>query len=174
MTVIDLFRDFSFTASVNGYPMAARTLYYTMLYVWNERRRPGTVQLTALELRALAGLSNSTFQSAFSYLSDRGWVRRRQSRNRNTFVYELTDRGLENVCSGATIGGSNASATRETERKNSPPQEANSSTTREEQHRGRTVKPVGAIPSNSGLEGIRAATSPTARIHRDPLPDDIF
>lgn len=175
MTIIDLFRDFSFTASMDGYPTAARTLYYTMLYVWNERRRPTTVQLTALELRALAGLSNSTFQSAFSYLSDRGWVKRRQSRNRNVFVYELTARGLENVGSGATVGGLNdAHATRETERKNPPPKADSSPHIEVTEHDTRTSSGDRKIPSISELGGIRAATSTATRVHNDPLPEDIF
>lgn len=172
MTIIDLFREFSSTASMNGYPTAARTLYYTMLYVWNERRRPATVQLTALELRALAGLSNSTFQSAFSYLSDRGWVKRRQSRNRNVFVYELTARGLENVGSGATVGGLNdAHATRETERKNPPP--ADSSHDHEvTAHEPTDTDRLGAISPISDLDGILAATRRATGLREDPFPFD--
>lgn len=171
MTIIDLFRDFSFTASMNGYPTPARSLYYTLLYVWNERRRPDTVQLTAKELHALAGLPEATFRRAFEYLANRGWVKRFQSRNRVLFTYSLRENGV----SVAEIGGSNAPATRENQRKNSPTQAANSSTTTEETARGqRTDSTVGAIPSNRQLEGIRAATSPTARVHQDPLPDDIF
>ena len=171
MTLIDLFRDFSFTASMNGYPTAARTLYYTMLYVWNERRRPATVQLTAKELYALAGLTDSTARKSFAYLSDRGWVKRRQSRNSSIFAYSV----LENGGNGATIGGSNAHATRETEmEKNSLPK-ANSFPTKEvKAHDTRPDCPSGANPSISDLDGIPRATSTARRIHHDPLPEDIF
>lgn len=171
MTVIDLFRDFSFTASMGGYPTTARTLYYTMLYIWNERRRPATVQLTTKTLHALTGLNDSTFRSAFAYLSDRGWVKRHQSRKLGVFAYSM----LENNGDGATIGGSNAHATRETEKEKNSPPKANSFPDREvKAHDTGNTSTGGAIPSISDLGGIQGTTSAAKRIHHDPLPEDIF
>lgn len=89
MTIIDLFREFSSVAVFDSYPSSSRVLYYTMLWCWNERRRPEVVTMRRNELYTLAGLPESTFRDAFAYLADRGWVKRVKSRSRVEFAFIL-------------------------------------------------------------------------------------
>lgn len=93
MTLIDLFRDFNKEATTKSYPSSARNLFHTLMWIWNERRRPTEVSLPRQAIIALTGLPDSTFRDAFSFLSSRGWVKRLNSRNRATYTFRMcTDR----------------------------------------------------------------------------------
>lgn len=91
MTLIDLFREFNKEATAKSYPQSARSLFHTLLWIWNERKRPSEISLQRQALIALTGQADSTFRDSFSYLSSRGWVKRLNSRNRVTFTYKLRD-----------------------------------------------------------------------------------
>lgn len=91
MTLIDLFREFSLKSSRENYSPSSRILYYTLLWCWNEQRRPEVAILTIQELITLTGLSRTTFKRAFNYLSDRGWVKRVKSRNSHLMAWIMRD-----------------------------------------------------------------------------------
>lgn len=91
LTLIDLFREFSSTSSREKYSPSSRILYYTLLWCWNEQRRPEFAAMTMQELCTLTGLPRTTIQSAFGYLADRGWVKRAKSRNRQVFGWLMRD-----------------------------------------------------------------------------------
>lgn len=77
-------------STLEGYPLTSRSLYYVLLYKWNEQRRPEIAYSTTTELQTLAGLeSGSTYRWAFAYLSDRGWVKRIRLRNKLTVAFKL-------------------------------------------------------------------------------------
>lgn len=93
MTLLDLFREFSAVATSEKYSGSSRILYYTLLYIWNERRRPAEVSVAQSQLCALTGLPPATFAAAVQYLTSRHWIKRFKSRNRTTFVYQLNEFG---------------------------------------------------------------------------------
>lgn len=92
MTLIDLFREFSHVATVENYPKSARLLYYTMLWYWNEQKRPDIARLPHAQLYTLAGLPEATYRIAFKYLADEGWIKRVKSRNRAISAWIMRDR----------------------------------------------------------------------------------
>lgn len=92
MTLIDLFREFSQISTTEGYPQSSRILFYTVLYLWNERRRPDVIELSTEKLYTLAGLPESTFREALKYLTDRHWVKRVKSRKRGITALLMRDR----------------------------------------------------------------------------------
>lgn len=91
MSIIDLFREFSAVATSDNYSGSSRILYYTLLYIWNERRRPSEVSVAQKQLCALTGLPPATFADAVQYLTSRHWIKRLKSRNRTIFVYKLNE-----------------------------------------------------------------------------------
>lgn len=95
MTLIDLFREFSAVATLENYSGSSRILYYTLLYVWNERRRPSEVAVPYKQLCALTGLNDATFSKAIQYLSSRHWIKKFKSRNRSILIYQMIYQGNE-------------------------------------------------------------------------------
>ncbi len=93
MTLIDLFREFSSVSTRELYSTSSRVLYYTLLYLWNEQRRPEIASLTSKQLYTLAGLPETTFRDAFKYLADRGWVKRLKSRRRGITAWQMRFNG---------------------------------------------------------------------------------
>lgn len=91
MTLIDLFREFNKEAVTKSYPPSARSLFHTLLWIWNDNRRPAEISLPRNSLLALTGLPDSTFRDAFAYLSSRGWIKRLNSRNRKTYTYSMRE-----------------------------------------------------------------------------------
>lgn len=92
MTLIDLFREFSSVSTRESYSSSSRILYYTLLWCWNEQRRPEVTTLTTKQLYTLTGLPETTFREAFQYLADRGWIKRVKSRKRGLTAYLMRDR----------------------------------------------------------------------------------
>jgi len=93
MTLIDLFRTFSSEATSMGYSASSRILYYTMLWCWNEQRRPERTAVSSKQLMMLTGLPETTFRDAFKYLADRGWVKRLKSRRRGITAWQMRFNG---------------------------------------------------------------------------------
>ena len=96
MTTLDLFRTFSSEATSKGYSSSSRILYYTLLWCWNEQRRPSIAAVSSKQLMMLTGLPEATFREAFSYLADRGWVKRVKLRRRGITAWELRN-GCDNA-----------------------------------------------------------------------------
>lgn len=69
MTLIDLFRRFSAASDQFSLSASVRSLYFAMLYEWNERRRTEAVRVSAAELARKAGLPESTYRYALSILA---------------------------------------------------------------------------------------------------------
>lgn len=92
MTLIDLFREFSLVSTRENYSPSSRILYYTMLWCWNEQRRPEVTAMSTKQLYTLTGLPETTFREAFTYLADRGWVKRVKSRKRGLIAWLMRDR----------------------------------------------------------------------------------
>lgn len=91
MTIIDLFRTFSENATSKGYSSSSRILYYTLLWCWNEQRRPEIAAKSSNQLMMLTGLPETTFREAFTYLADRGWVKRVKLRRRGVIAWCMRD-----------------------------------------------------------------------------------
>lgn len=69
MTLIDLFRRFSAASDQFSLCASVRSLYFAMLYEWNERRRTEAVKVSAAELARKAGLPRTTYCRALSVLA---------------------------------------------------------------------------------------------------------
>ena len=69
MTLIDLFRRFSAASDQFSLSASVRSLYFAMLYEWNERRRTEAVRVSAAELARKAGLPESTYRYALGILA---------------------------------------------------------------------------------------------------------
>lgn len=90
MTLIDLFRNFSQTAIENNFPASVRILYYTVLYEWNELRRPNTFTIRKTVLLAKTGLPESTFRDAYRFLTSRKFFVSKTTK-RGIYVIQLQD-----------------------------------------------------------------------------------
>ena len=172
-TLIDLFREFSLTAGLDEYTASSRILYYSLLYCWNEQRRPDVTSLATKQLYTLTGLPETTFRDAFGYLADRGWVKRVKSRRRGIFAWIMReDRG-----NGATPAGFLSARAQRNEKEKveePPPKAAPQPTTKEAEANVQSISAGSscAISPISDLDGILRATSTSEGLHYGELPDD--
>lgn len=82
MSVIELFRSFSQLSQIRNFAGSARVLGYTLIYVWNEQRRPDVTIASRQRLMELTGLSESTFRWALKYLSDSAIIKKVSARSK--------------------------------------------------------------------------------------------
>lgn len=82
MSIIELFRSFSQLSQIRNFAGSARVLGYTLIYVWNEQRRPDVTIASKQRLMELTGLSESTFRWALKYLSDSAIIKRVSARSK--------------------------------------------------------------------------------------------
>jgi len=177
MTLIDLFREFSAVATTDNYSGSSRILYYTLLYIWNERRRPSEVSVVQKQLYALTGLSPATFVDAVRYLSSRHWIKRLKSRNRTTFVYQLNEGRTE---AERAAGVPMAPAQRKkAESWENPPQSGFSHDTHQKDRDNgqpiqlaRTESDNRQPQSQAELQRMAEANRRTANMAKNEMPDD--
>lgn len=171
MTLIDLFREFSAVATSEKYPGSSRVLYYTLLYIWNERRRPTEISVAQSQLCALTGLPPSTFVAAVQFLSSRHWIKRFKSRNRMIFVYQLNEFGT-NAERAAGFVLSPAQSKSEKGKEESP--NGDSSIPAQQEVRDditRTSPDVGASSAVGGISEAVRTNSERAEMDTREFPD---
>lgn len=177
MTLIDLFREFSAVATSDNYSGSSRILYYTLLYIWNERRRPSEVSVAQKQLYALTGLPPATFVDAVRYLSSRHWIKRLKSRNRTTFVYQLNE-GRTEAERAAGVPLSPAQRTTAERRENPPQSGFSDGITQKDRdyeqsiQRARIAGDDSATQSQDELRRVAEAARRAAELDSDEMPDD--
>ena len=82
MSIIELFRGFSQLSQIRNFAGSARILGYTLIYVWNESKRPSVTIASKQRLMELLGLSESTFRWALKYLSDSAIIKKVSARSK--------------------------------------------------------------------------------------------
>lgn len=88
MTLIDLFRRFSAASDQYSLSASVRSLYFAMLYEWNERRRTDAVRVSAAELARKAGLPESTYRYALGILATMKLIKI-TSKRRGVITYQI-------------------------------------------------------------------------------------
>lgn len=88
MTLIDLFRRFSAASDQFSLSASVRSLYFAMLYEWNECRRTEAVRVSAAELARKAGLPRTTYCHAVSVLASAKLVKI-ISRRRGVITFQI-------------------------------------------------------------------------------------
>ena len=126
MTLIDLFRNFSQTAIENNFPASVRILYYTVLYEWNELRRPNTFTIRKTVLLAKTGLPESTFRDAYRFLTSRKLFVSKTTK-RGVYVIQLQDKEETSATSQALNAPARQSVEKIVPAEENPPQGFSSS-----------------------------------------------
>lgn len=130
MTLIDLFRRFSQLSDQRNLPASVRSVYFALLYAWNEQRRPEVFIVEKSGLKRLSGLPQRTFTESLTYLSRAGFIKmlpiRDKFRLRITLATSMLSDSRESATTAAAL---NARTTRETPEvgEESPPQQGDSS-----------------------------------------------
>ena len=78
ITLIDHFRQFHEVSTTKLYAPSVRCLYFTLLGIWNEKKRPNSFVVVHAAVRALSGLEESTYKAAFNFLASSGWLKARR------------------------------------------------------------------------------------------------
>lgn len=173
MTLIDLFREFGAVSTREGYSPSSRILYHTMLWCWNEQRRPEVTTMSTVQLYTLAGLAETTFREAFAYLADRGWVKRVKSRKRGLTAWLMRDR----CGKSAPPAGFPMSPAQRTDDEGGRIARGDSSpdTSKEQSNvQSASGNDVGGSGVNPKLSGIQGAAAPPNQMDRGDVPDDIW
>lgn len=174
MTLIDLFREFSSVATREKYSPSSRILYYTLLWCWNEQRRPEIATSTMNELCTLTGLPRTTIQSAFGYIADRGWVKRVKSRNRQVFSWLMRDSRL-NVGTPACFPLSRAQSSSLEEGRIAPQGDSSRPTKETEPHvQSRSGSEIGSSDVNTTIRGVQGTAATPTAVDSGNVPDDLW
>lgn len=96
MSLIELFRRFSQLSQLKNSTASARALGYTLIYVWNELRRPEVTTVSRQRLMELSGLNDTTFRRSLKYLSDIALIKRVSARSKFdvAFYWRIDDREM--------------------------------------------------------------------------------
>lgn len=115
MTLIDLFRRFSQLSDQRSLPASVRSVYFALLYAWNEQRRPEVFVVEKSGLKRLSGLPQRTFTESLTYLSRTGIIKLLPIRDKYRLRITLATSTLSDSRESATAAAAiNACATRET------------------------------------------------------------
>ena len=174
MTLIDLFREFSSVSTRENYSPSSRILYYTLLWCWNEQRRPECASLSTKQLYTLAGLPEATFRVAFAYLADRGWVKRVKSRKHGIIAWIMRDR-CESVAPPARFPLSRAQSSSLEEGRIALTGDSSAPTKEPEQH----VQPgssgeIGSSDVNTTIRGVQGTAATPTAVDSGNVPDDLW